>query len=62
MTLNAGSLKTLTNQQTFKESPQEKKKGTQINKIRNERKEITTNNTETQRTIKYSRHNFMSRS
>ena len=37
---------------TFTESPQEKKKRTQINKIRNERKEIPANTTETQRIIK----------
>ena len=53
MKLRAGSLKKLTNWSTFSQT-QEKKRGerTQINKIRNEKGEATTNITEIQMIIR----------
>ena len=40
------------NRQAFKQTPQEKKRETQINTIRNERGEITTDTTEIQRIVR----------
>ena len=52
MKLRAGCLKDKQNRQTFSQTYQEKKREMQINKIRNEREEITVSTTEIQRIIR----------
>ena len=52
MNPGAGSLKRQTKSTSFKQAHQEKRERTQINTIRNERGEITTDTTEIQRSVR----------